>query len=46
MKTYRLDAFKSLDELRLEEVDDPPPGCGDPLVRVHAVSLNYRDIAF
>jgi NADPH:quinone reductase-like Zn-dependent oxidoreductase len=46
MKAYRLDAFNSLDDLRQKEVDDPQPGRGELLVRVHAVSLNYRDIAF
>ncbi len=46
MKAYRLDAFKSLDDLRLKEVDDSRLGRGELLVRAHAVSLNYRYIAF
>ena len=45
MKAYRLEDFKSLDDLRLRDEDDPRPQRGELLVRVHAVSLNYRDIA-
>ncbi|RYG39405.1 NAD(P)-dependent alcohol dehydrogenase [bacterium] len=33
-------------ELRLEEVEERPPGYGEVAVRVRAVSLNYRDLAF
>ncbi|OAI58702.1 alcohol dehydrogenase [Ralstonia solanacearum] len=45
MKAYRLDNFTSLDDLRMREEDDPQPQQGEVLVRVHAVSLNFRDIA-
>jgi alcohol dehydrogenase len=45
MKAYRFDSFDSLDELRLREEADPVPQRGEVLVRVHAVSLNYRDLA-
>ena len=45
MKGYRLDDFTSLDDLRLQEEDDPRLQRGEVLVRVHAVSLNFRDIA-
>lgn len=45
MKAYRLDSFGSLDELRLREEADPKPQRGEVLVRVRAVSLNFRDIA-
>jgi NADPH:quinone reductase-like Zn-dependent oxidoreductase len=45
MKAYRLDDFRSLDDLRLEEEGDPQPQRNEVLVRVHAVSLNFRDIA-
>jgi alcohol dehydrogenase len=45
MKAYRFDSFGSLDELRLREEADPRPQRGEVLVRVRAVSLNYRDIA-
>lgn len=45
MRAYRFDSFESLDELRQREEADPRPQRGEVLVRVHAVSLNYRDIA-
>ena len=45
MKGYRLDDFTSLDDLRLQEEDDPRLQRGEVLVRLHAVSLNFRDIA-
>ena len=32
-----------LDKLRLEETDCPTPGQDEVLVKVQAVSLNYRD---
>jgi alcohol dehydrogenase len=44
MRVYRLDEL-SLDGLRLREEADPRPQRGELLVRVRAVSLNYRDIA-
>jgi NADPH:quinone reductase-like Zn-dependent oxidoreductase len=37
---------QSLNDLRLREDDDPRPQRVELLVCVHAVSLNYRDIAF
>ncbi|KRB48995.1 alcohol dehydrogenase [Phenylobacterium sp. Root700] len=45
MRAYRFDSFDSLDELRLREEADPQPQRGEVLVRVHAVSLNFRDLA-
>ena len=45
MKAHRFDSFDSLDALRLHEDIDPRPQRGEVLVRVHAVSLNYRDLA-
>lgn len=45
MRAYRFDSFDSLDELRQREEADPQPQRGEVLVRVHAVSLNYRDLA-
>ena len=45
MKAYRFDSFDSLDELRVREEADPRPQRGEVLIRVHAVSLNFRDIA-
>jgi len=45
MRAYRFDSFDSLDELRVREEADPQPQRGEVLVRVHAVALNFRDIA-
>jgi alcohol dehydrogenase len=45
MKAYRFDSFANLDELRVREEADPRPQRGEVLVRVRAVSLNFRDIA-
>ena len=45
MRAYRLHAFGSLDELREQDEADPRPQRGEVLVRVRAVSLNFRDIA-
>ncbi len=45
MRAYRFDSFDSLDELRLRQEPDPEPQRGEVLVRVHAVSLNFRDLA-
>ena len=45
MQSYRLNGFTSLDDLRLSNEPDPKPQRGEVLVRVHAVSLNYRDLA-
>ena len=46
MKTLRFDDKLSLDNLVWRDVPDPgPPGPGEILVRVRAVSLNYRDLA-
>jgi alcohol dehydrogenase len=45
MKAYRVDDFASLDDLRLYDEPDGKPQRGELLLRVHAVSLNYRDIA-
>ncbi|WP_122419395.1 zinc-dependent alcohol dehydrogenase family protein [Pseudomonas viridiflava] len=44
MKAYRLENFTSIDDLHLHEEDAPQPQRGEVLVRVHAVSLNFRDI--
>ncbi len=45
MKAYRFDSFDSLDDLKMREETDPRPQRGEVLVRVRAVSLNFRDIA-
>ena len=45
MRAYRFDSFESLDALRMREEADPTPQRGEVLVRVVAVSLNFRDLA-
>jgi NADPH:quinone reductase-like Zn-dependent oxidoreductase len=45
MRAYRFDAFGGLDHLNPHEEPMPAPGNGEVLVRVHAVALNFRDIA-
>lgn len=45
MRVYRFDKFGDLDELRQRAEPDPQPQRGEVLVRVHAVSLNFRDLA-
>jgi NADPH:quinone reductase-like Zn-dependent oxidoreductase len=44
MKAYRLYEFAGPDAFRLEELPSPTPGPGEVLVRIRAVSLNYRDL--
>lgn len=45
MRSYRFDSFGDLAGLKLHHEDVRPPGRGELLLRVRAVSLNYRDIA-
>ncbi|MEX0921715.1 MAG: NAD(P)-dependent alcohol dehydrogenase [Rhodovibrionaceae bacterium] len=45
MRAYRYDSFESLDALRLHEEAMPAPQRGELLLKVRAVSLNYRDLA-
>jgi len=43
MKVWRIPAF-GIDNLELTEVKTPEPKSGEVLVKVHAASLNYRDL--
>jgi NADPH:quinone reductase-like Zn-dependent oxidoreductase len=43
MRAWRIPSF-GIDHLELAQCPDPQPGRGEVLVRVHAVSLNYRDL--
>jgi len=45
MKAYRFHDIQSLDDLRLADEAEPRPQRGEVLVRVQAVSLNFRDLA-
>lgn len=45
MKAYRLTDFTGLGDLHQIEEAEPYPQRGEIKVRVHAVSLNYRDLA-
>ncbi len=44
MKVYEIQGGFGLDALRLAERPQPRPGPGEVLVKVRAVSLNYRDL--
>jgi NADPH:quinone reductase-like Zn-dependent oxidoreductase len=45
MRVYRFDNLHSLDDLKHHDEAMPTPQRGEVLVKVHAVSLNYRDLA-
>ncbi len=44
MKVWRLPTADAIDHLTLTEADVPHPARGQVLVRMHAASLNYRDL--
>jgi NADPH:quinone reductase-like Zn-dependent oxidoreductase len=44
MKLYEFREIKSINSLIQTERDTPGPGAGEVLIRVHAASLNYRDL--
>src|SRR5262245_19724281 len=44
MKLYEIRETKGIDSLVQAERDVPKPGPGEVLIRVHAGSLNYRDL--
>lgn len=43
MKSWQMTAW-GIQNLALNELSEPSPGPGEVLVRIHAVSLNYRDL--
>ncbi len=45
MRVYRFDDLTGLDGLRMHEEPVPSPQRGELLLRIRAVSLNYRDVA-
>ncbi|MBI2963926.1 MAG: NAD(P)-dependent alcohol dehydrogenase [Deltaproteobacteria bacterium] len=44
MKRYELRGMNGVESLQVADAPMPTPGPGEALVRVHAVSLNYRDL--
>jgi NADPH:quinone reductase-like Zn-dependent oxidoreductase len=44
MKLYELRETQGIDSLQIAERNTPKPGPGEVLIRVHATSLNYRDL--
>ena len=44
MKQYQIKSFGSIDALTMVDAPEPKAGHGQVLVRVKAVSLNYRDL--
>jgi NADPH:quinone reductase-like Zn-dependent oxidoreductase len=44
MRLYRIPRATGIDSLTLAEADIPQPQRGQVLVRMHAASLNYRDL--
>ena len=44
MKRYEIRATKGVEGLHVAEAPTPTPGAGQVVVRVRAVSLNYRDL--
>jgi NADPH:quinone reductase-like Zn-dependent oxidoreductase len=44
MKAVVIDGFGGVDQLHIQNVDDPPVGRGEVLVRVRATSVNPVDL--
>lgn len=44
MKQWVLHGKNGIDSLTLEETSIPQPGENEVLIKLHAVSLNYRDL--
>ncbi len=43
MKAWQITGVEGFDSLQINEVPEPVPAAGEVLIRVRAVSLNYRD---
>ena len=44
MRIYQYEKFKGIESLTPAWRPTPKPGPGQVLVRIHAVSLNYKDL--
>jgi NADPH:quinone reductase-like Zn-dependent oxidoreductase len=44
MRVFRFGRLRSLDDLTLHEEPMPEPRRGEVLIKIHAVSLNRRDL--
>lgn len=44
MQSYLIDSDGGIDAIKLNETVEPEPGFGEVQIRVHAASLNYRDL--
>ena len=44
MHAYRIHEFGGPESLKRDEIPTPTPGPGQVLIKVKAVSLNYRDL--
>lgn len=44
MKAYAIQEHFGLDALKPITLPDPAPGPGQVVLRIHAASLNYRDL--
>lgn len=44
MRTYQLNGANGIESVQLGERPDPTPSRGQVLIRMHSVSLNYRDL--
>ena len=44
MRLYQIPEATGINSLTITEAPDPAPGPGQVLVRMHAASLNYRDL--
>ena len=43
MRVWQISSF-GIDSLEFAERPNPQPGPGEVLVKIHAISLNYRDL--
>ena len=44
MKAYQVESDGGIDAIKAIELPEPKPGAGEVLVKIHANSLNYRDL--